>query len=629
MKTHIRVFVWIVIFLMDAVFIKAQTSSSYQDLTHYSKVFGYDKNYRIYIPDSYHSSVNRYPVIYFFHGWGGRHFKDDNALLAYEKLKDLINKYQVILVMWDGTMDGIEPRPYNVGYHDNVKYQVQMKDYFPELIGYIDSTYRTLNDRQHRGIIGFSMGGFMALYLGGKYPQMVNAVVSLAGSPEFFVGYPSNHTLYPVRYTFKNLEGMHVRIHNGDSDILYFLNEEVKSGAQWEGFPLDYWKFNGGHMVDLPGETKVFEMAMSFISGNFKQPTNMPVNWTHYDLYDSFNVWGYRVESDKKEPGYIRLRHVDKNGFGIYTPRWLPLGPENETLKISITTPPIYKTGMEYEVIQVTRDSGIEVINKIKSDANGQLTIKTIGIGSEFGIYLKKDLPDAVFLKGLNNGKGKYLKANETNLLNLTLFNRGSDFRGNENLRIKVKTNDPDVKFLDTLVQVKVLKGQRIIALPGIKVECTKQQPLHAEPGEVKIYLEISSGKQNWKDDFVFPVYYDVPYFNQITTDDGKLVRDTIYGQGNGDGMVQPGEKILIYEGRNRLRLFTEDPYVIAADERLADEIIPARWPDGYTLSSVVHISSDCPVGHEIEFLASYETKEFNPIERKVHWGKIKVIVQK
>ncbi|HAH22245.1 MAG TPA: hypothetical protein DCL77_00475, partial [Prolixibacteraceae bacterium] len=60
----------------------------------------------------------------------------------------------------------------------------------------------------------------------------------------------------------------------------------------------------------------------------------------------------------------------------------------------------------------------------------------------------------------------------------------------------------------------------------------------------------------------------------------------------------------------------------------LVDEILPAFWPDGYTLSSVVKIADNCPSGHIIEFLAHYETKTFMPIHREVKWGKVKIIVK-
>ena len=45
---------------------------SYQDRAHFSKVFKREKNYRLYLPEDYHQNDSRYPVVYFFNGWGGR-----------------------------------------------------------------------------------------------------------------------------------------------------------------------------------------------------------------------------------------------------------------------------------------------------------------------------------------------------------------------------------------------------------------------------------------------------------------------------------------------------------------------------------------------------------------------------
>jgi predicted peptidase len=67
------------------------SSPAYQDVQYHSTVFGRQKFFRLYLPRGYDRSDRRYPVIYFFHGWGGRHFKDDNALLEYEKLKKLVD----------------------------------------------------------------------------------------------------------------------------------------------------------------------------------------------------------------------------------------------------------------------------------------------------------------------------------------------------------------------------------------------------------------------------------------------------------------------------------------------------------------------------------------------------------
>jgi hypothetical protein len=84
----------------------------------------------------------------------------------------------------------------------------------------------------------------------------------------------------------------------------------------------------------------------------------------------------------------------------------------------------------------------------------------------------------------------------------------------------------------------------------------------------------------------------------------------------------------MLYAGDHRLRLYTDDPYVDTESERLADEVIPSRWPDGFSLSSIIKISENCPAGHVIEFLTSYDTKEFETIERKVTWRTVSLRVE-
>src|SRR5258708_7944639 len=81
-------------------------TAPYRDLTHYSKVFGQNRWYRLYLPAGYKGAAagnkgtsRRYPVIYFFHGWGGRHFKDENSKLDYVQLQELVNYSQGILVL--------------------------------------------------------------------------------------------------------------------------------------------------------------------------------------------------------------------------------------------------------------------------------------------------------------------------------------------------------------------------------------------------------------------------------------------------------------------------------------------------------------------------------------------------
>ena len=59
----------------------------------------------------------------------------------------------------------------------------------------------------------------------------------------------------------------------------------------------------------------------------------------------------------------------------------------------------------------------------------------------------------------------------------------------------------------------------------------------------------------------------------------------------------------------------------------LHDDLQPDKWGDGYALSSLIHISKDCPKGHVIHFLASYEIKEWKTIKRNVTWGVFSITI--
>jgi len=634
------------LFMFTGCTYDAGKGKPYEDLLHESKVFGHQKSYRLYLPSGYSNAVDtarRYPVIYFFHGWGGRYFMDDNAKLEYARIKTLVDKYQVILVMWDGNIEGAEPNPYNIGNREDVKYRVQMKDYFPELVAHIDSSCRTLADRDHRGIIGFSMGGFMSLFLAGEDPGKVCATVSLAGSPELFIGYPTQMTLYPIRYSFKNLQDVDTRMHNGDTDILHYLNEEVRAGALWEGKKIDYWTFRGGHRIDLPGETKVFDTAMRFVTEAFKKDHPAPKAWSHYDLYPDFKVWGYEVESDKKEPGFLFLKNVTKEGFGLYTHRWLPSGPALADLRCKVTTGPVYTPGRIYEFVKYAVDSDKYTSGQVRSDAKGQITMELDGGGYEVGITdasAKEDHGTSPGIPGYavigyeidagtglvpHTRDGSYLHKGR-NKLSIRLFRRDGGTAEGGSVRISLSTTDSAVHIMDSSQTVKTLPGARQLT-SGWEIDCSRTAPPHGEPAEIKFILRTEAS--SFKDDLDIPVWYEAPLFDSIRVDDGIKVRDSIFGKGNANGLADAGENILLYQGSHRLRLYTEDRWVLKKQERLADESLPAIWPDGVTFSSVIRIDPRCPDGYPIEFLGSYETKTFNPIERKLHWGRFRVVVHK
>jgi enterochelin esterase-like enzyme len=608
---------FILILILGSVLSGISTCSfSQEDKTHFSKVFNREKPYRIFLPADYYTTQKRFPVIYYFHGNTGSHQLDIPGV------EQLVKDNSVILIAWNGRSVESDLRPYNIGNHSNINYQVQFKDYFLELVSYIDSTYRTLADRSHRAVIGHSMGGIMSFFLAGKYPDLIGASYDSKGSPEFFIGYPSNHSLYHVRYMFKNLLGVKLAFANSTNGELHNLNKEVIQGAlREEGLDFSYHTYEGGHAIN----SEQFKDAFNFVIAAFKDPLPDPQRWDHADLYPDFDVWGYQVRSNLDKRGFIDMKGVTKGGMGISTKAWEPDGILIPGVQINVTTPAIYIAKTTYTLLDynLTRDE--KNISTITSDNKGKITFNVNQENHQIGIFRKSDPAEITYIAHRVNGKGIFLEQPQECSLGIHLLNRGgSEAKG---IKVSLSSSTEGVTIANPTIELDKLASGDLVWLPvDFKVTALNKPTKDGSPFPIRFNLTITdSKKQIWKDEFDAPVYYNAPEFTQIGIDDGD---SEIFGSGNGNNIAEPGETVMIYEisnGSHRLHLYYDDPYIDS--ERLYDEIQPDKWGDGYSLSSLIHISKNCPPGHKIRFLASYEVKDWQAIRRDVTWGTFTITI--
>jgi S-formylglutathione hydrolase FrmB len=141
-----------------------------QYLSFHSESLARDVNYAVQLPASYKRETSRrYPVLYFLHGMFGseREFERRGVAAAVDKMRS----GGII-----GDMIIVSPAGEN-SFYMNSKGGVRYEDAIvKDLIPYIEKTYRTVGGRGGRAIQGISMGGFGALMIAFKHPEMFSSV---------------------------------------------------------------------------------------------------------------------------------------------------------------------------------------------------------------------------------------------------------------------------------------------------------------------------------------------------------------------------------------------------------------------------------------------------------------------
>ena len=144
----------------------------------------------VYLPPSYEANKSqRYPVVYFLHGIGDtdlsyttpNRYPDTNKPVPYSAIADIMDEGirrgrfgEMIVILpnqrtkWFGS------------FYVNSSVTGNWRDFTSkELVAYVDKNYRTIAEADHRGIAGHSMGGYGALTIAMRHPEVFSTVYGL------------------------------------------------------------------------------------------------------------------------------------------------------------------------------------------------------------------------------------------------------------------------------------------------------------------------------------------------------------------------------------------------------------------------------------------------------------------
>jgi S-formylglutathione hydrolase FrmB len=136
-----------------------------------SKILAHPVNYCVILPPSYDADkTRRFPILYFFHGLG------DN-----EQMFIHAGGFNLVQDLWERGQIGefliVTPNADATFYINSRDGKVRYEDFLvQEFLPGIETRYRTRPGRANRGVAGVSMGGYGALHLAFRHPQLFSAV---------------------------------------------------------------------------------------------------------------------------------------------------------------------------------------------------------------------------------------------------------------------------------------------------------------------------------------------------------------------------------------------------------------------------------------------------------------------
>jgi hypothetical protein len=557
-----------------------------EDGEHFSKTFNQTRKYRVFLPASYEEDkTSRYPVIYYCHGMGGRYAwdaYDKDSLGNYPNVSEFLEftqKNDALIVCVDGYIgipskeyrEGIlyKTRPYYDQIQSNYRYQKYMEQgkgyrfahYIRELIFHIDTTYRTKAMPQYRAVSGLSMGGHSALFMSANNPHLFKSVSGFCHSTAMnAVGLQPYRTSVLVYDLWRNFDNVSVRISTNTMDYLSFYIRHLKEFYRSTGLDCDF------HVAEFWRHFAVdIDSQFLYHLETFKTEKVKPSNFSHVNLYPEFDFWGYAVKTNKAEPGWTVFENVNRSGFNVHSTQHFRFRVPISNYKVIVKTPGIYRKKTKYLVTDYDFNKGKIKKRKIKTDKAGRLKIKTSsGLGHAIGI-VESGKQAIVTPWPFEFNTTLFIEEGRDTSLPLILVNKGN--KKADKISVQVSTLTPWINVLKPVVTVKSIASGKAVTLK----DCIKLNVRHETDIPVgAVIIKVMTDDNPMGEILKVPVHAmrspipTIEHENIIIADGRSLVLKNFAGRrfngegrvldinvqagtGNGNGIPEQGEKIVIF----------------------------------------------------------------------------------
>lgn len=220
-----------------------------------------DRRLTVYTPAGYETSGKKYPVFYLLHGIGG----DEEAWYTQGRATQILDNLiaqgkakPMIVVMTNGNIS--QHAAPGEGPEGMVSPNLALpktmdgtfEKAFPEIVKFIDKTFRTKADKKNRAIAGLSMGGFHSCHISKLYPDMFNYVGLFSAAISKEQGddngvYSDFDKKLATQFSAAKRPALYY-IAIGKTDFLYKDNQALREKMDVNKYPYVYKETDGGHI---------------------------------------------------------------------------------------------------------------------------------------------------------------------------------------------------------------------------------------------------------------------------------------------------------------------------------------------------------------------------------------------
>ena len=221
-----------------------------------------DRRLTVYTPAGYETSGKRYPVFYLLHGAGGDEEAWINLGRTSQMLDNLIGQGKaepMIVVMTNGNAwQQAAPGESSKGFTVPSMSPAEAKNApeggfelaFPDVVKFVEKTFRVKKGRENRAIAGLSMGSFHSANISRYYPDMFGYVGLFSGASS-----KNDKSTCPVYTNYE--ERLKVQFSKkpllyyiacGKTDFVYKSVTDYRKLLDDNGYKYEYYESDGGHI---------------------------------------------------------------------------------------------------------------------------------------------------------------------------------------------------------------------------------------------------------------------------------------------------------------------------------------------------------------------------------------------